>query len=208
MTRISPVRRAALLATTLVAGLGGILATAGPGTASAPTSQQAQAAPRTSLTLVVRDCDRCTVQLVHAVTGQDHVWTSHVRRVGSDHQITFDLRTALTHGLSFVVEAPWAGNIGAVPNMVTRYPGHKVGTVIDRSDARAGKRAAGCWAGTGADSARLTFQVDRVSARTPDGHRTRTPLAYSARTLPSWQPYVRTYKGTIGNQDAFYCTQP
>jgi hypothetical protein len=30
----------------------------------------------------------------------------------------------------------------------------------------------------------------------------------SSRTLPSWKPMVRTYKGTIGNQDAFYCNQP
>ena len=106
------------------------------------------------------------------------------------------------------MDAPWAGNTGAVPNMVTRYAGHRVGTVVDRSDARQARRAAGCWAGTRADSARLTFRVDRVRVRTPDGHRTKAPLVYSGRTLPSWKPYLRTYKGTIGNQDALYCTRP
>ena len=159
---------------------------------------------------MVRDCDRCTVQLVHAVTGQaDHVWTSHVRRVGSDHQITFGLRTALTHGLSFVVEAPWAGNIGAVPNMVTRYPGHKVGTVLDRSDARARHASRGL---LGRDRRR------QRPADVPGGPRQRAHARRSPdQDAPGLQPparcragsrTVRTYKGTIGNQDAFYCTRP
>ena len=44
--------------------------------------------------------------------------------------------------------------------------------------------------------------------RARPGDRTKTPLAYGSRTLPSWQPYQRAYKGTIGNQDAYYCTRP
>ena len=181
------------------------LCTSAPGQAR-PTPAQRQEAPRTSLTLVVRGCDRCGVQLVHAVDGEaDHVWSSRLRRVGPDHRVTFGLRTRLTHGLSFVIDAPWGGNTGAVPNMVTRYAGHRAGTLVGRADARHGRRAEGCWAGTGATEARLVFQVDRVAVRTVDGHRAEAPLAYSRHTLPSWKPMVRTYRGTIGNQDAFYC---
>lgn len=181
---------------------------ASPGEAH-PAPAQRQAAPQTSLMLVVRGCDRCQVGLQHAIDGEaQHVWTSHRRQVGPDHRVVFHLPTARTHGLSFVLEAPWGGNTGAVPNIVTRYAGHRPGTVVRRVDARHGRRAEGCWAGTGARSARLTFRVDRVGVRTVDGHRAKAPLVYSRRTLPSWKPMVRTYRGTIGNQDAFYCERP
>lgn len=174
-----------------------------------PAPALRQAAHRTSLTLVVRGCDRCTVQLQHAIDGAgDNVWTSHARRVGADHQVVFSLRTARTHGLSFVLRAPWAGNTGAVPNIVTRYAGHRVGSLVHRGDARHARRAEGCWAGTGAETARLVFRVDRVAVRTVDGHRAKAPLAYSPHTLQSWKPFVRAYRGTIGNQDAMYCERP
>lgn len=200
-------RRSTVLAT-LVAVLAGFLALAMASPASARPAQR-QAVDRTTLTVVVRGCDRCTVQVQHAIDGEaGHVWTSHRKRVGPDHRVVFRLRTALTHGASFVFGAPWAGNTGAVPNVVTRYAGHRVGTAVDRHDARHGRRAEGCWAGTRRDAARLRFRVNRVQVRTVDGHRAKAPLVYSTRTLPSWQPMVRTYRGTIGNQDAFYCQRP
>lgn len=177
--------------------------------AARPTPAQRQAVPRTRLTLGVRGCDRCTVQLQHAIDGEaEHVWTSPERRVGADHHVAFRLRTRLTHGLSFVLRAPWEGNTGAVPNMVTRYAGHRVGAVVHREAARHARRAEGCWAGTSSAAARLSFQVDRVRVRTLDGRPTKAPLAYSRHTLPSWQPMVHTHKGTIANQDAFYCERP
>ena len=76
------------------------------------------------------------------------------------------------------------------------------------SRARHAARADGCWAGTTTDSARLSFVVSKVRARTLDGRPTHVPLTYAAHSLRSWHPLVRTYKGTIGNQDAFYCTRP
>ncbi|CAI9404249.1 hypothetical protein [Nocardioides sp. T2.26MG-1] len=185
-------------------------AVAAGATTTAPAQHAHRQAPhRTSLTLTFQKCDSCSVYLQHAISGAgDTVWTSKTRRIGLDHQVTFRMRTRLTHGLSFVLDAPWAGNIGAVPNLVTRYAGHEVGSAVDRHDARHGRRAEGCWAGTRADAATLTFRVDRVRARTPDGQPTTIPLAYSTHTLPSWKPMMRTFKGTIANQDAFYCESP
>lgn len=208
MTRIGPVRRAALLTTGLLTT--GLLSAVGGSLATGTTAQAATATAgqRTTLTLVVRGCDRCSVELQHAIDGEPHVWTSRPRKVGPDHRVAFDLPTARTHGLSFVLDAPWEGNSGAVPNMVTRYAGHRVGTVVHRDDARHARRAEGCWAGTSAGSARLTFQVDRVRVRTLDGQPTPAPLVYSRHALPSWRPMVRTHRGTIGNQDAFYCERP
>ena len=107
-----------------------------------------------------------------------------------------------------MLRAPWEGNTGAVSNIVTRYAGHSVDTAVGRHAARHGKKAQGCWAGTTVDDIRLDFHVARVAAKTLDGQPTQIPLAYATHTMSSWKPTVKTYRGTIGNQDAFYCTKP
>ncbi len=91
---------------------------------------------------------------------------------------------------------------------MTRYAGHPVDSFVSRRAARHADRAEGCWAGTDGDDVRLSFRVARVRARTLDGHRTRIPLTHAPPSMSSWKPVVKTYKGTIGNQDAFYCTKP
>jgi len=95
-----------------------------------------------------------------------------------------------------------------VPNIVTRYAGHAVDSFVSRHGARHAQRAEGCWAGASTDAVRLSFRVAGVPAKTLDGHRTHIPLAYATHTMSSWKPAVKTFKGTIGNQDAFYCTKP
>jgi hypothetical protein len=142
------------------------------------------------------------------VEGTPHVWTSTPHVIGADHVATFRVRTGRTHGMSFVLRAPWQGNTGAVPNLVTRYAGHRVDAAVARTAARHARRAEGCWAGTSMQSLTLDFHVSRVPARTLTGDPTYVPLAYATHTMSSWQPMVRTYKGTIANQDAFYCTRP
>ncbi len=196
---------AAALATT---AQGDAHAASVPTAASSASSSSSSKPSYTRLVLHVTGCNRCSIAPQHAVNGHLHVWTAPYQRVGSDHRAVFRVRTALTHGLSFVFRAPWEGNTGAVPNIVTAYRGHAVGSFVSRDSARHGRRAAGCWAGTTVRRVRLDFHVSRVQARTLDGHPTRIPLVYATHTLPSWKPVVSTYKGTIGNQDAFYCTRP
>ena len=208
MTRV---RRARGIAAVLATLLAAALATTAQGEAHAATSSAgagAQRAARTALHLHVTGCDRCTVQLQHAVNGKLHVWTSKQQRIGSNHSATFQVRTSRTHGLSFVLRAPWQGNTGAVSNIVTRYAGHAVDSAVGRHAARHAGKAQGCWAGTSVDDVRLDFHVSRVGARTLDGQHTQIPLAYATHTMSSWKPTVRTYRGTIGNQDAFYCSKP
>jgi hypothetical protein len=208
MTRV---RRARGIAAVLATLLAATLATTAQGEAHASTSSAgagAQRAARTTLHLKVTGCDRCSVQLQHAVNGHPTVWTSKKQRIGSDHRAVFHVRTARTHGLSFVVRAPWQGDTGAVSNIVTRYAGHAVDSYVHRTGARSGHRAEGCWAGTNLDDVRLGFHVARVRAKTLDGRPTHLPLAYATHTMSSWKPMVKTFKGTIGNQDAFYCTKP
>jgi hypothetical protein len=206
MTRV---RRAQGLAAIVATVLAATMATTAQGDAHAATASQRAAKPATTKVHVhVKGCDRCTIQLQHAVNGTLKVWTSKEQKVGSDHQAVFTVRTKRTHGLSFVVRAPWEGNTGAVSNMVTRYSGHAVDSHVTRSAARHAQRAEGCWAGTDLDEVWLGFRVARVPARTLDGQPTKMPLAYATHTMSSWKPAVKAVKGTIGNQDAFYCTKP
>ena len=204
---MTPLRRVAAIVLTLAAAA---LATTAQNDAhaSSPLSRTGAGTPHTRLHLHVTGCDRCSVTLQQAVEGRLDVWTSKPRRVGSDHVATWTTKTAHTPGLSFLITAPWEGNTGAVTNMVTRYRGHQVGDAVSLAEARHSRRAEGCWAGTSLDSARLDFDVARVAARTLDGRPTQIPLAFAAHSMSSWRPMVRTFKGTIGNQDAFWCTQP
>jgi hypothetical protein len=192
---------AAALATTAQGEAHAASAQAAPTTASRPD--------HTHLIVHVTGCDRCSVELQHAVNGQLNVWTSAPQRIGSDHHATFRVRNSRTQGLSFVIRAPWEGNTGVVENIVTRYSGHAVDSAISRDVARHAKKAEGCWAGTTAGGrVRLDFHVARVPAKTLDGQPTRIPLTYATHSMSSWKPMVKTFKGTIGNQDAFYCTKP
>lgn len=203
--------RVAAVAVTLAAA---VLATTSQAPAPAATRPSSgahvSAAPpaHTHLRLHITGCDRCTVTLQRAVSGNPAVWTSPPQRVGADHRVTFRMLTSRTHGLSFVLRAPWQGDTGAVPNIVTRYRGHGIGSFVSRSAARHGRRAEGCWAGTTRDVVTLDFHVGRVAAKTLTGDPTRIPLAYATHTLASWKPVTRTFKGTIANQDAFYCSPP
>ncbi|MGI8522556.1 MAG: hypothetical protein ACR2K3_04490, partial [Nocardioides sp.] len=132
MTRV---RRVAAVAITLAAPF---LATSANTDAHAatPTRIAAPAAkpgpPTTHLSLHVRGCDSCVVALQHAVTGHRRVWTSPSRKIGADHSVAFTVRTSRTHGMSFLIEAPWAGSTGAVPNLVTRYRGATVDSKVTR----------------------------------------------------------------------------
>jgi hypothetical protein len=208
------VRRMAAVVVTLVAAA---LATTAQGEARAASDggsngaadvRADRALAATRLHIHVTGCNRCALTLQHAVSGAQKVWTSKPQRIGPDEVANFRLLTSRTHGLSFVLHAPWEGNTGAVPNIVTRYRGQKVDNGVTVAEARQGTHAEGCWAGTSIDSVPLSFHVARVRAKTLDGQPTQIPLAYATHTMSSWRPMVKTFKGTIGNQDAFYCTRP
>jgi hypothetical protein len=209
MTRLP---RVAAVIVTLAAA---VLATTAQGDAHAASAAPAQTASsaaatpaRTHLILHFTGCDRCVVAAQHAVNGQEHVWTSPSKRIGSDHTVDLTVRTSNTRGMSFLVTAPWEGNTGAVSNIVTRYVGHSIDSFVGQDAARHSRRAEGCWAGTRVDEMRLSFHIGRVPAKTLDGQPTQIPLAYATHSMSSWRPMVKAYKGTIGNQDAFWCTTP
>ncbi len=171
---------------------------------------QAQRPARTAVTVVLRDCAGCRVQAVHYVpaTGADP-WWSHWRTVDSDQQVVFDVPRARTHGLTFFVDAPWAGNPGAASMLTARYPHQAVGSRVSRHKARHSKRAEVCWAGTQRPTARLVYRVERARGRElSTGERIEFPRAYAVRTLPAWPPMEPAYKGSAQAQDAVGCVNP
>jgi hypothetical protein len=203
------VRGIAAVLMTLVAATLAATAEHGDSYAATATAGNPAATPhRTTLHVQVAGCDRCRITLQHAVTRARSVWTSRQQKVGGDGEAVFHLRTANTHGLSFVVWAPWAGNIDAATNFVTRDAGTVVGSRQTRSQAHTAKHAEGCWAGTSSSDATVRFRVVRVPARSVTGQRTHIALGFATHALPSWKPMAKTWHGTLGNQDAFYCTRP
>lgn len=208
MTRVRRGRGiAAVLATVLAATLATTAqddAHAASATDRATTHHQ----DRTKLNLHVTGCDRCSVQLYQAIDGRPAVWHSAEQKIGSDHEVSFRVPTRRTHGMSFTLDAPWAQGLDAIPNVVTRYAGHAIDSSITRKVARHAKRAAGCWAGTDLDSLTLDFNVARIQARSAPGYPVTAPLVYATHSLSSWAPVVKTFKGMIANQEAFYCSRP
>ncbi|MFC4786460.1 hypothetical protein ACT8ZV_18435 [Nocardioides sp. MAHUQ-72] len=218
MTRISPVRRAALLVTTLVAGLGGMVSTAGPGAAaSAPTGHpaaaqavvqpRATAGDRTTVAFLVDGCNRCHVRLYQAVRGREHVWESRTHRV-RDGRVSFDIATRHTHGLSASVRAPWEGNVGAVTQIAFRYAHEPVGSEVDNREARTKRRASGCWAGTTRNAVLLPLVVRKVTIPGVDGSPTTAARAWIGTTTEWWKPMLHAYKGILGAQDVVFCERP
>jgi hypothetical protein len=201
-------RRRLIAAVTTLAAIAVATVLATTTTSGAVAADAVHRPSHTRVNLHLTGCDSCSVTLQHAVSGHLPVWTSRTKQVGADHEVTFRMRSTLTHGMSFVLRAPWQGDTGAVPNIVTRYRGHHLDSFVGRAGARHATAAEGCWAGTSLSRVDLDFHVARVTTKALDGTPTQLPLAYATHTMSSWKAMVSTYKGTIGNQDAFYCTKP
>ena len=159
---------------------------------------------KTTLVLKVPSCPKCTIDLTRAITGHQKVWRSknhHVR----DGKVTFVLPTARTKGLSLEIYAPWDNACDCNTNIVTRYRGVDPGERLTDTVARHKRRAEGCWAGTTASRFTMTVHVARFKAPQPDGQPGHVMRAYVNPQVASIAPMTRTFKGTLGNQDAFYC---
>jgi len=191
------------LLVTMMAASALLLGVTVPGNATASV-------PKTKVALRVAGCHTCTVRLVQAVYHPDGVtyWHSRRKPVGADGAVAFTVPRQRTHGMSFELRAPWEGGTDSVPNVVTRYRGQDVGQRWTATQAKASKRAEGCWAGTSKAHVRLRFRVARVATTDYSGKSTHAAVAWSQRGLRSWKPMTPTWHGRIGNQDAFYCQQP
>jgi len=162
---------------------------------------------KTTLVLEIPTCAKCTINLARAISGHQHVWRSKIHHV-RDGRVTFVLPTWRTKGLSFEINAPWDNACDCNTNIVTRYRGIKPGERLRDTRARHKRKAEGCWAGTDASTFTMTVHVARFPARQPDGQPGHVMRAYLNPQVASIGPMTQTFKGTLGNQDAFYCTLP
>lgn len=158
----------------------------------------------THIHLRVKYCPRCPVYLQQAFRGDVSSWTSQTHRVRYG-RVQFTVPTRRTHGMSFVFNPRWANVTNARTNVVTRYAHTQVGDYISNRVAKRKHRATGCWAGT--NERRVHLLVRAVKFRGPalgggPGHALRAWFRPMTESTPYWQ---RTYRGSIGNQDAYFC---
>jgi hypothetical protein len=162
---------------------------------------------QTTLVLQVPSCPKCTIDLTRAISGHQKVWRSknhHVR----NSRVTFVLPTARTKGLSFEISAPWDNACDCNTNIVTRYRAINPGDRLPDTVARHKLKAEGCWAGTTARTFTMTVHVARFKATQINGQPGHVMRAYLNPQVASIAPMTRAFQGTLGNQDAFYCTLP
>lgn len=203
-----PARQLAIAAVAMIAlALVGLAMPAVARAAGDGPRDRGQQQQKTTVVLKVPTCPRCTIDLTRAISGHQKVWRSrnhHVR----DGRVTFVLPTARTQGLSFEIYAPWDNACDCNTNIVTRYRGIDPGQRLRDTVARDKRKAEGCWAGTTASRVTMTVHVARFRARQLNGQPGHVMRAYLDPQVASLAPMTPAFKGTLGNQDAFYCTLP
>ncbi|GAA1948720.1 hypothetical protein GCM10009798_04880 [Nocardioides panacihumi] len=163
----------------------------------------AETPSRTRLVIRVDGCSSCTLNLARAFSGTNIYWRSRGKKVGSDGKVVFYVPTKRTRGLSFELAVPWQDFTDAVLNVVTRDVGQAAGESWSAGQAKAATHAFGCWAGTNRETARLHFHVAEFAFN--DGKSTGA-VAWASPGLKSLKPEVRTWHGSLGNQEIFYCS--
>lgn len=177
--------------------------------ASAGVATPASAADMTEVTLIVPGCEGCTVGMVRALSADGNVqpsrpqyWEGGTAKVTND-RVSFSIPKGITAGVSFTISAPWEGNTGSVSNIVLGA-GPVGGKGLSALQAKSRKRATACWAGTSESAVTIRVSVARVKVGGYDGPAT-AALAWASPTVPTTGPLNSTYKGRLGNQDAYYC---
>ena len=174
------------------------------GTSATPAESVVTGArPMTKIVLRVRTCRRCPVQLRQALDDGTY-WSSRTHRVRRGH-VRFRVPTSRTRGMSFEITPHWATAGNWVPNVVTRYSGTDFGESVSNAQARHKKRATACWTGTDARRVRLVVRAVKFRARTMDGDPGHGLRAWFSPMGRRMSPMNRTWRGSLGNQDAYFC---
>ena len=187
-------------------------ATSGP-TPSPTSSTSSSATPSTTVTLVVKGCEACTIGVQRGLKNEP---ASTVKPSKPDHWdgptavvkngfATLTLPTAYTAGASFTVNAPWEGNTEGVTNVVLGGK-TKPGTFISVYQATHRKKATACWAGTQDSQAILRVTVIKRKLAGMDNEPTVFPIAWASPTVATVGPLSKTLgRGLLGNQDMYFC---
>jgi hypothetical protein len=157
----------------------------------------------TTIALRVNACRHCPVYLQQALDDGTY-WTSKTHRVRAG-RATFHVPTRRTRGMSFVFNPRWDNVTNARTNVVTRYGQTRAGQAISNNEARHKQRATACWAGTSRQQVRLVVRAVKFRARALGGGPGHALRAWFNPMQPSTPPMHNTFRGNLGNQDAYFC---
>jgi hypothetical protein len=211
-------RTASLVAVAVVTAVGPCtVASAQPPTSTAvrrlDTASTLGARPTTNLVLTVRGCNGCVIGIQRAIAAtsparpkRPQYWDGPSGTVRKG-RLVLRVPTRDTAGMSFTIRTPWEDDVtNAVTNIVLGYPTRSAGSRVSVRAARTAGRATACWAGTSHPRARFHVRVRKIHARTLEGKPGQAPLAWASPTkrvlAGTW---ATTWRGNIGNQDAYIC---
>ena len=185
-----------------IAAIASLLTIAAIGVVAPPAS----AAGMTTITLKIRNCDGCTIQPMLLRTDADGAeadFTGDKVKV-RDGVAVMKVPTDDTPGMSFLVDGPGPDNIDARPVLVTQYKGYAPGTVVTRAQAKAAKKASGCWLGTSANSVTLRARgmTVQVPAFEPEGATTSVTTAWLVPTANAVGGFATVMKGVLATQNS------
>jgi hypothetical protein len=165
----------------------------------------AQASDHTTITLKISNCDGCAVQPTLLRTDADGTtvtYTGTKTKVRNGVAV-MKVPTANTPGMSFLLNGPSPERINALPVIVTQYQGFKPGSVVTPAQAKAAKKASGCWIGTSASS--ITLRARAMTVRFPtfpaDGTTTAVKTAWLVPTTDAVSGFGPAIKGVLGTQN-------
>ena len=165
------------------------------------------ASPTTTITLKVTGCEGCTIGVQRAITGgnpskitpaKPTFWEGTPVKVKSG-VATLKVPTANTSGMSFTITAPWQ-TANFVSNIVLGSA-RPAGSTVTSSQQAATTQATACWAGTAKTAVTIKVQVVKASV----GGGATAASAWATPTVATVGALADTTKGTLGNQEAYYC---
>jgi hypothetical protein len=164
------------------------------------------AADTTTITLKIVNCEGCAVQPMLLRTdadGQVADYTGDRVKVRGGVAV-MEVPTDDTPGMSFLIDGPGKEYIDALPVLVTQFRGYRPGTVVTRAQAKAAKKASGCWLGTSASSVTLRARAATVLLPRfpPDGTTTPVTTAWLVPTAKAVGGFDDVTKGVLATQNS------
>lgn len=195
---ISPLIGAVVCVLAIALSIGVVL---GPASAAPDTTDPRRAGSEldTDLTLEIARCEGCVITLL-SYDGANPVYSS-VPATVTEGSVMINLPSSRTAGMSVRVEPPWVtSSLDYATHVAWRYNGASIGDSVTFRDARAKRRASGCWAGTVNEAVTLTVKVRHVSFRGLPG-----AIAWAPVTESFVRPMERSRRGVLVSDDVLAC---
>lgn len=156
--------------------------------------------PETAITLKIAKCEGCVVTLL-SYDGLTTPYSSLPSTVVAG-SVTITLPSARTAGMSVRIVPTWLTSAAPADTQVAwRYNGKAIGDAVTFKEARAKRRASGCWAGTVNAAVTLTVNVRRVNYRGRVG-----AIAWAPVTESFVPPMEKVRRGVLVSEDMLACS--